>query len=599
MSEQSSVKNIVPVGFINWGDATSWEIYRRLLTYTFSYWQRFALAIVGMVAYAAADSSFMWLVKPLLDGSFVERDPETIRLMPLAILFLFILRGTGGFLTTYFMASVAQRVVRQMRNEVFEHYMRMPTRFFDGSSSGKLLTKLTFHVEQVATAATNAITTIVRDSLTALGLVVVMFVMSWKLSMFVLLVGPIIALLISQVSRRFRRYAIRIQAAMGELTTVANESISAQREIKVFSGQEQATKRFRQATARTLILNMKIALVQSLNGPVIQFIAAWSVAGIIYFATNAESPEQMTAGTFVAFLGATIGLLGPIKRLTNINATLQSGIAAAGNIFELMAEPQEVDTGNKPLPTTTGQLTLENIRFAYEGAENDAIKGISLKIESGQTVALVGQSGSGKTTLASLIPRFYDATSGRILLDGEDTREFKLAELRQHIAMVSQQVMLFNDSVFNNIAYGKTGEVSEDEVIAAAKAANAWEFISAMPLGLQTTVGEDGVLLSGGQRQRIAIARALLKDAPILILDEATSALDTETERHIQQALETLMQNRTTIVVAHRLSTIERADRIVVMEQGCILESGTHAELLEKDGHYARLYKLQFTELAD
>lgn len=579
-----------------WANASSWEVYRRLLGYSLNYWQRFTLAIVGMFAYAGADSSFMWLIKPLLDGSFVERDPEVIRWMPLAILVLFIARGSGGFLTTYFMTSVAQRVVRKMRNEIFQHYMRMPTSFFEGISSGQLLAKLTFHVEQVAQAATSAVTTVIRDSLTALGLIIVMFIMSWKLSLFVLIVGPIIAVIIGVVSKHFRRYAKRIQSAMGDLTTAANESISAQREIKIFSGQQLATASFEEATNKTLVLNMKVALVESLNSPIIQFIGAWSVAGIIYFATGAGGESEMSAGTFVAFLGATIGLLGPIKRLSNVNVSLQKGIAAASNIFELLQLPAEIDDGSKTLAHTNGHLRLENIRFRYDGADEDAVKGIDLDIQPGQTVALVGQSGSGKTTLVSLIPRFYDVTSGRITLDGEDIRNFKLSELRRHMAAVSQQVMLFNDSIRNNIAYGKQGAASDAEIEAAAKAANAWDFIQELPQGLDTQAGEDGVMLSGGQRQRIAIARALLKNAPILILDEATSALDSETERKIQDALETLMQDRTTLVVAHRLSTIENADKIVVMEKGVILEAGSHQELLDADGHYARLYRLQFSE---
>ena len=579
-----------------WANASSWEVYRRLLGYSLNYWQRFTLAIVGMFAYAGADSSFMWLIKPLLDGSFVERDPEVIRWMPLAILVLFIARGSGGFLTTYFMTSVAQLVVRKMRNEIFQHYMRMPTSFFEGISSGQLLAKLTFHVEQVAQAATSAVTTVIRDSLTALGLIIVMFIMSWKLSLFVLIVGPIIAVIIGVVSKHFRRYAKRIQSAMGDLTTAANESISAQREIKIFSGQQLATASFEEATNKTLVLNMKVALVESLNSPIIQFIGAWSVAGIIYFATGAGGESEMSAGTFVAFLGATIGLLGPIKRLSNVNVSLQKGIAAASNIFELLQLPAEIDDGSKTLAHTNGHLRLENIRFRYDGADEDAVKGIDLDIQPWQTVALVGQSGSGKTTLVSLIPRFYDVTSGRITLDGEDIRNFKLSELRRHMAAVSQQVMLFNDSIRNNIAYGKQGAASDAEIEAAAKAANAWDFIQELPQGLDTQAGEDGVMLSGGQRQRIAIARALLKNAPILILDEATSALDSETERKIQDALETLMQDRTTLVVAHRLSTIENADKIVVMEKGVILEAGSHQELLDADGHYARLYRLQFSE---
>jgi subfamily B ATP-binding cassette protein MsbA len=567
-----------------------------LLGYSLNYWQRFTLAIVGMVAYAAADSSFMWLIKPLLDGSFVERDPEVIRWMPLAILVLFIVRGTGGFLTTYFMTSVAQRVVRKMRNEIFQHYMRMPSSFFEGTSSGQLLAKLTFHVEQVAQAATSAVTTIIRDSLTALGLIIVMFIMSWKLSLFVLIVGPIIATIIGVVSKHFRRYAKRIQSAMGDLTTVANESISAQREIKVFSGQKMATETFQNATDKTMLLNMKVAFVESLNSPMIQFIGAWSVAGIIYFATSGDGESQMSAGTFVAFLGATIGLLGPIKRLSNVNVSLQKGIAAAGDVFELLALPSEQDTGSRCLSETKGHLKIESLSFRYAGADENALNNINLDIRPGETVALVGQSGSGKTTLVSLVPRFYDATEGRVTLDGIDIKELQLANLRQHMAAVSQQVMLFNDSIRNNIAYGKQGQATDSEIETAARAANAWDFIQDLPQGMDTQAGEDGVMLSGGQRQRIAIARALLKDAPILILDEATSALDTESERKIQDALESLMQNRTTLVVAHRLSTIENADKIVVMEKGAILEAGTHQELVAADGHYAHLYKLQFSE---
>jgi len=580
----------------NWQDATSWEVYRQLLNYTFGYWQRFSLAVVGMVGYAAADSGFMLLMRPLLDGSFVERDPETIRWIPIAILVLFLLRGSGAFITTYFMAGVAQRVVRTMRNQVFSHLMVMPTSYFESQSSGHLLAKLTFHVEQVAVAATNAITTLIRDGLTAIGLTCVMFYMSWRLSLFILVVGPLIALLVGYVSKRFRSYAERIQVAVGEVTSTASESINAQREIKIFGGQAQSISRFRGATANALVLNMKVALVQALNGPMIQFIGAWSVAGIIYFATQGEAAEQMTAGTFVAFLGATIGLLGPIKRLTNVNVELQRGIAAAGNIFNTLALSPEQDQGQRSLERAKGHIEVEDLHFAYEGAEQEALRGIDLEILPGQTVAFVGQSGSGKTTFVSLIPRFYDRCGGVIRLDGTDINEFRLAELRKNIALVGQHVTLFNGTIRDNIAYGALGEVSDEQVIAAAESANAWDFIQKLPDGLYTEVGENGVLLSGGQRQRLAIARALLKDAPILILDEATSALDTETERTIQNALDTLMKNRTTLVVAHRLSTIEKADRIVVMEAGKILESGSHAELLAADGHYARLYKLQFSD---
>lgn len=595
-SRQASDKLFETISQRTWQGATSWEVYRQLLSYTFSYWQRFALAVVGMVAYAGADSGFMLLMRPLLDGSFVQRDPETIRWMPVAILVLFLFRGVGGFFTTYFMTGVAQRVVRTMRNQVFAHLMNMPTSYFESQSSGHLLAKLTFHVEQVAVAATNAITTLIRDGLTAIGLTCVMFYMSWRLSLFILIAGPLIAILVAYVSKRFRKYAERIQVAVGDVTSAASESIDAQREIKIFGGQARAISRFRLATAKALVLNMKIALVQAFNGPLIQFIGAWSVAGIIYFATQGEGAGQMTAGTFVAFLGATIGLLGPIKRLTNVNVELQRGIAAASNIFSTLALPAEVDKGQRLLDSCEGHIQIKDLRFSYQGTEQEALKGINLEIKPGQTVAFVGQSGSGKTTLVSLIPRFYERSSGDITVDGVDINDFKLMELRKNIALVGQHVTLFNGTIRDNIAYGGLGDISDERVEAAAKAANAWDFIQKLPQGLRTEVGENGVLLSGGQRQRLAIARALLKDAPILILDEATSALDTETERKIQSALETLMQNRTTLVVAHRLSTIESADKIVVMDSGNILEAGSHAELLAKEGHYARLYNLQFSE---
>ena len=579
-----------------WHEASSWDVYKRLLGYSLEYWQRFALAVLGMVAYAAAHGSFMFVFQRLLDDGFVERDPTAVTWIPVAIVVLFVVRGSGTFLSTYFMTSVAHRVIRKMRNEVFAHMLIMPTSYFESTSSGKLLAKLTYHVEQVAGAATNAVTVIIRDGLTVIALLGAMLYFSWQLSLFVLLTSPVIALLIAYVAKRFRKYAERIQEAVGDVTSVAAESIDAQREIKAFGGQGIANKSFRLVTARALILNMKVALVQGLNGPIVQFIASLSIAMVISFAMAPEAAGQMTAGTFTGFLGAAASLLTPIKHLTNVNVELQRGIAAAGSVFKTLELSPEQDLGNIELDRAKGQVKFENVTFAYPNAERKALSNINLEIKAGQTVAFVGQTGSGKTTLVSMLPRFYDIDSGSITLDGNDIRDIKLGNLRNQLAVVGQHVTLFNQTIRNNIAYGQADEISDEKVVAAAKASNCWDFIKDLPQGLNTDVGENGVMLSGGQRQRLAIARALLKDAPILILDEATSALDTETERKIQDALENLMSNRTTLVVAHRLSTIENADIIVVMEKGEILEAGSHAELLEQDGHYAHLHRLQFSE---
>ncbi len=572
-------------------------IYRRLLRYSLAHWRLFLVAVVGMVLFAVSETAFAWLMKPLLDGSFVERDPTIIRWMPPLVLGLFLLRGASAFVSDYYMADVGQRVIKTIRTELFDHFLRLPSSFYDRNASGQLLSSLTFNVDQVANAATQAVTVMIRDSIKVVGFMGLMFYLNARLAVFAVLVIPLIAVLIRWISGRFRRISTRIQHSMGELTGASEEMIKGQRLAKVYGAQDYESRRFDRVNERNRQLLMKRALTQAASNPVIQLIAAIPMAGIVYVATNDSISGTMTPGAFAAFLGAMVGLLNPLKQLTTVNATLQRGIAAAGSIFALLGVDAEPDSGQHPLGRAKGAVCFEKVHFAYDPAKGEVLKGIDLAIEPGQTIALVGRSGSGKTSLVNLLPRFYEPQAGRILVDGVDIRDHRLADLRRQIAVVGQEVVLFNDSVAANIAYGEDPAQVMERVEAAARAAHAWEFIEKLPQGLWTPVGQQGVLLSGGQRQRLAIARALFKDAPILILDEATSALDTEAERHIQAAFEALMQDRTTLVIAHRLSTVTRADSIVVMQDGRIVEQGSHARLLANKGPYAELYRLQFREM--
>ncbi len=574
------------------------KIYRRLLGYVLPFWQIFTLAILGMVVYALTQPAFAALVKPLLDKSFVQHDPRTIRLIPMLVIGLFVLRGLAGFFATYFISWVGRSVIKSLRGQAFSKLLRLPTRYYDNNSSGMLISKLTYNIEQVAEATTNAITVIIRDGLTILGLIGLMFYLSWILSIFILVVGPLIALLVRYVSGRFRRYSAHIQDSMGSVTKASEEVISGHRVIKLFGGIRHEAAKFEQVNERNRYLNMKLMLVNAGSSPIIQLIAGVGMALVIYIATLPSMLQTVSVGTFGAFLSAMLLIMAPLKHLTDINAPLQKGIAAGQSIFELLDEESEVAGGGLTLTRARGTLEFRELSFAYTPVKGEVLKQVSFTVRAGETLALVGRSGSGKSTLASLVPRFYDPTAGAILLDGHDIRDYRLSDLREQIALVSQDVVLFNDSIRNNIAYGTLAERSEREIRMAAEAAHAMEFIEFLPQGLETMVGDRGVLLSGGQRQRIAVARALLKDAPLLILDEATAALDTESERHIQAALEQLMHARTTLVIAHRLSTVERADRIIVMDRGRIIESGRHAELLAHNGHYAMLYRMQFSEAA-
>jgi subfamily B ATP-binding cassette protein MsbA len=572
------------------------RIYVRLIAYAKPYWRMFAVSAVGMVFYAATEPLFAAMMKPLLDGTFIDRDAEVVKSMPLILLGIFLVRGIAGFINTYCLQWVGRRVVADLRQEMFEHLLRSPAGYFDTQSTGQILAKLTYNVENVADAATTAVTTIIRDGLTVIGLVAYMLYINVMLSAIFLLVGPAMAISIRFASQHFRRHSKRIQDRVGELTHVAQEAIDGHRVVKAFGGQARAAGRFSFVNEKTRSLQMKMVATNAISVPLVQLVSAIAIAVIIYLSTMQGLREDISVGTFMSFILAMGLLLQPIKSLTGINNQLQRGIIAADSLFELIDSPAEVDTGDRTLDRAQGRVEIRGLTHVYDVDKGPVLRDLDLVIEPGETLALVGRSGSGKSTLASLLPRFYDPLAGQILIDGIPTHDLTLASLRAQISLVTQEVVLFNDTIRNNIAYGHPGAVDQATLEAVAEAAHALEFIQDLPEGFDTLVGDRGILLSGGQRQRLAIARAMLKDAPILILDEATSALDSEAERHIQAALERLMSNRTTLVIAHRLTTIERANRILVLDQGRVVETGSHADLLALDGHYARLHRMQFND---
>jgi len=569
-------------------------IYKRLLNYSKQYWPQFLLGIVGTIISALMTASFTWLIKPLLDQGFIAHNEKFIRWLPVMLVTVFAVRTAASFLSNYYMSWTGRTVVTKFRQDLFAHYMRLPASYLDNNTSGQLLAKLIYNVEQVAQACTSAVVTIVQESFFILGCVFIMFMNSWKLSLVFFIIAPVVALIARKSGKRMRHLSQNVQQTMSGVTQIAEEGLGGYRVIRTFGAENYEINRFNILSTQNRDKEIKTIVTNTWATTSVQFIIGILIAATVYLAT--AKITHITAGTFVSIITAMLAMLKPMRNLTTVHSTIQKGIAGAESIFAVLDEPPEADQGTKILSRSKGNIIFENITFTYPNHDKKVLKNISFEIKSGQTIAIVGRSGSGKTTLVSLLPRFYDNYTGSILIDGIDIQQATLKSLREQFALVSQNVVLFNDTIKNNISYGRLEGVSDADVIRAAEASYAMEFIKELPLGLDTLVGENGVLLSGGQRQRLAIARALLKNSPILILDEATSSLDTESERHIQKALETLMKSRTTLVVAHRLSTIENADNIMVMDNGTIVETGTHQDLLNLDGHYARLYQKQFKD---
>jgi subfamily B ATP-binding cassette protein MsbA len=575
-------------------DHAAYDTYRRLFQSIKPYWKLFLLGIVATIIGALVDASLAWMIKPVINRGFIDRDMAFIHLLPLGVVALFVVRGLTNLSSNYHISKVGRFVVRDFRQNIFNHLLKLPAKFFDEHSSGQLLSLITYNTEQVAEAATYAFITLIQEGCLFFGLLGVMFIISWQLSLLFLIMAPLIALAVKYSSLRLRKLSLNVQESMGSVAHVAEETIEGYRVVRTFGGEQYERDKFTQVINSNQRRELKMVVTDTLGSSVVQLLAAIPIALTLYLATAPGS--QISAGSFAAMVAAMLSLLRPLRRLSRINTMIQKGVAGASSVFELLDQEPETDTGRLPLSRARGQIEFKDIHFRYAQSDKDVLSKINLKVQPGETVALVGRSGAGKSTIVSLLPRFYEAHSGSILIDGMDHREYRLADLRRQFALVSQRVSLFNDTIAANICYGAGRVVDEVELRHIAKVAHALEFIEQLPQGFNSIIGEDGVLLSGGQRQRIAIARALLKDAPILILDEATSALDTESERHIQAALQALMRQRTTLVIAHRLSTIEAADRICVFDHGQIVESGTHEQLLALNGQYANLYRLQFQD---
>lgn len=575
----------------------SWSTYKRLLRYVKPFWLAFALAIMGNVIYAAASTGMAAAMEYVIAAIENPTDENRVLLTGL-IVGVFAFRGIGTFFSQYFISYVGRNVINALRNDVFDRLMTLPSRYFDDNAAGRLVSKLTFNVEQVAEATTSAVTITLREGLTIVGLLGFMIYTNWKLTLVFLTVGPLIGLVVNYASKRFRRISQRIQGSMGDITHVASESISGYRVVRTFGGEDYERERFRAVSHRNLKQSLKMASTQAISVPVVQVLVAIAIAALVWTMLSPEIRGEMSTGQLIAFITAATTMAKPIRQVTSVHSKIQKGVAAAYDVFETIDEPPEQDPGTYAPARVDGHIEFDQVSFRYRDQLDNVLEGITVDIPAGQSVALVGRSGSGKSTMVSLLPRFYEYTSGNIRIDGHSLEEFSLRALRAQVALVNQNVVLFNDSIAANIAYGALRHCSREEIREAADKAHASEFIDRMPEGMDTLIGDNGVMLSGGQRQRLAIARAILKDAPVLILDEATSALDSESERHIQEALETVMQGRTTLVIAHRLSTIEKADRILVMDNGRIVESGTHSELLEQEGAYAQLHQIQFSEHA-
>lgn len=570
----------------------AWHTYRRLLSYVRPHRQMFLLGVFGATLFAASMVSFAKFAQAFGDGTF-QRDPSTIVRLPLVLIGLFAVRGLGDFIQTYCMGHVGRHVVKRLRTQIFERMMQLPIGYYDRNSSSVLLSRLTYNTEQVGQAATDSVVVAVREALTIFGSIALLFYLNARLALIAMTMGPLVAWLVTIINRKFRRYSRRIQDSMGDVTRVAKETLDAPRIVKVYNAQRYQNAQFETVNEHNRRSYMRLVLTKGLSNPIVQLVMALGSAVVLSIAISDVVHGRSSMGELLAFLVALVNVSQPLRSLVGVAGPLQQGIAAGQGIFDLLDEPPEPPGGSIVAQRVRGDIDFERVSFSYPVGKGVALQELSLKIPAGDVLAIVGKTGSGKSTLVNLLPRFYDVNEGSARIDGHDVREYELTSLRDQIALVSQEVVLFNDSIRANIAFGRDVPVAAIEE--AARAAHVMEFAQGLPAGLDTMVGDRGVLLSGGQRQRISIARALLKNAPILILDEATSALDTESERIIQAALEQLMHNRTTLVIAHRLSTVERADRIVVIDAGRIVESGTHAELLAHNGQYALLHRMQFT----
>ncbi|WP_324041929.1 lipid A ABC transporter ATP-binding protein/permease MsbA [Aeromonas caviae] len=576
----------------------SWTVFKRLLGYVRDRKLGLVGGIIGMLGYAAVDTTFVYSIKPLIDQGLNGNDSSVLKWMPFFVLGIVALRGCAAFLSNYCMAWVGNHVVMRLQQQVFSHLMAMPMSFFDRQNTGNLLSKVTYDAGQVSSAASSTLVSLVREGATVIGLLGLMFWHSWQLSVIFLVVGPLVGILISIISRRFRKISRHIQQAVGDITTSTEQMLKGHKEVLMFGGQEVEDKRFYQVSNRMRQQTMKMVAADAIGSPIVQMVASVALAVFLYVATIDSVKATLTAGTFTVMVTSMMMLLKPLKSLTDVNNQFQRGITACQSLFGLLDSTPEQDTGTRTLERARGEIEFRNVTFTYPTKETPALRNISFKVEAGKSVALVGRSGSGKSTIASLLTRFYDIEEGEILLDGVNILEYRLSELRKQYALVSQHVHLFNDSVANNIAYAAEEKYSRDEIQQAARIAHADDFVSKMPEGYDTVIGENGASLSGGQRQRIAIARALLRDSPVLLLDEATSALDTESERHIQAAIDELCKARTSLVIAHRLSTIEKADEILVIDEGHIVERGNHQTLMDMHGTYAQLRAIQFGNTA-
>lgn len=577
-------------------DQSTFQTFKRLWPYISLYKAGIVVAIIALVINALSDTYMLSLLKPLLDEGFGQSDSEFLRTMPIIILMLMIVRGGSGFVSAYFMSWVSNNVVMKLRRQVFNHFMQMPVSFFDRESTGRLLSRITYDTEQVAGATSQALVNIVRETASLLGLIGLMVWSSWQLSLVLLVVGPIVAIAIGVVSRRFRKISKNMQTEMGNLTSSSEQMLNGHKVVLSCGGQPVEEERFNHVSNAMRQQNMKMVVVSQLSSPVVQMIGSSALVTVLFLASVDSIRAELTAGTFTVVFSAMLSMLRPLRGLTSVMSDFQRGMAACQTLFSLMDMPTENDEGKLVKEKVKGDVEVRNATFTYPTKDIPALKDVSFNIPSGKTVALVGRSGSGKSTIASLFTRFYNLDSGSISLDGHDVRDYDLQNLRTHFGIVSQHVHLFNDTVANNIAYAAEDKFTKEQIIEAAKLAYAHEFIEALDNGYDTVIGENGTTLSGGQRQRLAIARALLRDAPVLILDEATSALDTESERAIQAALDVLQKDKTVLVIAHRLSTIENADEILVIEDGRVIERGQHDALMSEDGAYASLYSIQFSE---